>query len=271
MINHEFKKKFGQNFLSDKNLLEAIVSDAEISNQDNVLEIGAGAGALTTPLSQKAKKVVSFEIDKDLQEPLKSLNLKNTTFVFKDALKENIQDIESLFVGEYKLVANLPYYITTPLIFKFLEEGEKLKSLTIMVQKEVAERIVAKEGGKDYGVLSVMVAFFGQAKITRIVGRQMFFPQPNVDSAVVHIKCDRKFQDINRKEFYNFVKNCFSMRRKTIANNLSSAMKISKENLTKTLQGFDLSRRAETFSLGELVEMFKKILRFAQNDKYVLY
>lgn len=261
MIEHQFKKKFGQNFLSDKNLLEAIVNDAEINENDVVLEIGAGAGALTVPLSEKAKKVVSFEIDKDLEENLNSLNLKNTTFVFKDALKEDIKNIEKLLGEQYKLVANLPYYITTPLIFKFLEESELIESLTIMVQKEVAQRIVAKAGGKDYGVLTVMVGFFGEAKITRIVGKQMFYPMPNVDSAVVNIKCDKKYKDIDRKEFYSFVKNIFSMRRKTIANNLTNTMKISKEELTKTLENFDLSRRAETFELDEIVEMFKKIYK----------
>lgn len=259
-MEHEFKKKFGQNFLSDKNLLQAIVNDAQICENDNVLEIGAGGGALTTPLSERAKKVVSFEIDRDLQEHLLGLNLKNTEFIFADALKENIENIEEHFNGErYKLVANLPYYITTPLIFKFLEESDKVDSLTIMVQKEVAERMTAKEGGKDYGVLTVMVSFFGDAKITRIVGRQMFYPQPNVDSAVVNITRNQKFKDINRKEFYEFVKVCFSMRRKTLANNLSSGLKINKAQLGKKLSPFDLTRRAESFSLNEFVEMFKKI------------
>ncbi len=259
-MEHEFKKKFGQNFLSDKNLLQAIVNDAEICEKDNVLEIGAGAGALTKPLSEKAKRVVSFEIDRDLQDHLLSLNLKNTEFVFTDALKESINTIEKHFKGEkYKLVANLPYYITTPLIFKFLEESDSVDSLTIMVQKEVAERMTAKEGGKDYGVLTVMVGFFGEAKITRVVGRQMFFPQPNVDSAVVNITRNQKFKDINRKDFYEFIKACFSMRRKTLANNLSGYLKLNKTQLTQKLSTFDLTRRAESFSLNEFIEIFKEI------------
>ncbi len=259
-MEHEFKKKFGQNFLSDKNLLLAIVNDAEICKQDNVLEIGAGAGALTTPLSEKSKKVVSFEIDKDLQDHLLNLNLKNTTFIFKDALKEDIKEIEKHFDNqEYKLVANLPYYITTPLIFKFLEESDKVSSLTIMVQKEVAERMAAQEGGKDYGVLTIMVKFFGDAKITRIVGRQMFYPQPNVDSAVVNISRNQKYQDINRKDFYEFIKICFSMRRKTLANNLSNGYKLNKQQLAQKLSNFDLARRAESFCLDEFVEMFKTL------------
>ena len=148
MINHNFKKKFGQNFISDKNLLQAIVSDANISGSDDVLEIGAGAGTLTEEISKKARKVVSYEIDKDLTQHLIELNLKNVQFIFEDIMNEKIENIENKFNDKYKIIANLPYYITTPIIFKFLNNSTKLQSLTIMVQKEVAERIVAKEGKK---------------------------------------------------------------------------------------------------------------------------
>ena len=259
-MEHNFKKKFGQNFLSDSNLLQAIVKDADICKADNVLEIGPGAGALTKYLSENAKKVVAYEIDNELETTLNNLKLENTKFIFTDALKEDINKIESNFNGEkYKLVANLPYYITTPLLFKFLEEAKYVTSLTIMVQKEVAERIVAKSGGKDYGVLTVMVSFFGDAKITRIVGRQMFYPQPNVDSAVVNITMNKKYQEIDRAKFYNFVKVCFSMRRKTLLNNLSSGLKLNKEELTKKLSNFDLTKRAESLNLQELIELYKHI------------
>ena len=258
-FNHQFKKKFGQNFLTDKNLLQAIVADANVDKDDTVLEIGAGAGALTIWLSAKAKKVVSYEIDKDLKDNLEKLNLKNVQFVFKDALKEKTEDIEKLLGGKYKVVANLPYYITSPLIFKFLEEGKNVQSLTIMVQKEVADRMIAKPGGKDYGVLSVMTSFFGDAKITRTVGRQMFYPQPNVDSAVVNITINQKFKDIDRIDFYNFISACFSMRRKTLANNLAKVLATNKEHLAKKLENFDLTRRAESFSLQEFADMFKTL------------
>lgn len=260
MTEHNFKKKFGQNFLSDFNLLNAIASDAEIAKDDNVLEIGAGAGALTKILDEKAKKVVSYEIDTELQPILQNLGLKNTKLVFTDALKENIDSIENNFNGQsYKLVANLPYYITTPLLFKFLEEAKNVTSLTIMVQKEVAERIAAKAGGKDYGVLTVMVNLFGEAKMTRIVGRQMFYPQPNVDSAVVNIVKNKKFEDIDRAKFYNFIKVCFSMRRKTLLNNLSSGLNLNKDALSAKLTKFDLTRRAESFNLQEFIDIFKTL------------
>lgn len=252
-----FKKKFGQNFISDKNLLNAIVKDAGITKQSNVLEIGAGAGSLTSALDENAKKVVSFEIDRDLQEHLLSLNLKNTTFMFDDFMNADLSEVERLFDGKYKVVANLPYYITTPIIFRFLENAKSLESLTIMVQKEVAERVCSKVGGKDYGILTVMTNFYGTPKITRIVNRQMFYPQPNVDSAILHIEISgNKYENIDKSKFLSFVKSCFSMRRKTLLNNLGTI--VSKDRLKNIFDEKTLIRRAESFSLDEFVEMFKK-------------
>ncbi len=258
MIDHNFKKKFGQNFIFDKNLLSAICDDAEICKNDEVLEIGAGAGTLTTQIAEKCQKVVSYEIDKDLQEHLLNLNLTNAKFIFGDIMDYEIQKIEEDFAGEYKMIANLPYYITTPIIFKFLNGSEKLKSLTIMVQKEVAERMVAGHGGKDYGVLSVMINFFGSAKINRIVSRTNFHPQPNIDSAVVTIKIDRqKYPQIDKNKFYKFIQCVFSMRRKTLKNNLSTL--ISKENLT-LIDEKTLSMRAEMLNFNDLLKIYLKII-----------
>lgn len=257
MKDFVFKKKFGQNFISDKNLLNAIVSDAEIGSDNEVLEIGAGAGSLTQALSERAKKVVSFEIDKDLQEYLMSLKLPNVEFVFDDFLNNTMAEIDKHFEKDYKVVANLPYYITTPIIFKILEESERVESLTIMVQKEVAERICANFGGKDYGILTVMTHFYGDPKITRIVGRQMFYPAPNVDSAVLSIVIKRdKFPNIDKTKFQKFVQVCFSMRRKTLLNNLSALY--SKDALKSAFDEEILRKRAEQFSLDELVEIFKR-------------
>lgn len=261
MINHEFKKKFGQNFISDKNLLNAIVDDAKVSSDDQVLEIGAGAGTLTTAISQKAKSVVSYEIDSDLIEHLENLDLKNVKFVFDDAMKVPLEEIEKEFDGDYKLIANLPYYITTPIIFKFLNGSKKIKSLTIMVQKEVAERIVARQGGKDYGVLSVMIAFFGDAKITRIVKRNMFYPVPNVDSAIVNIEIDReKFKGIKGAEFYSLVGGCFSMRRKTLKNNLAKFLNRQTEKLSKIPTKM-LASRPEDLSLEDYLALYRTIYK----------
>lgn len=249
-----FKKKYGQNFLTDKNLLNAIVRDAGIKKDDFVVEIGAGAGALTEVLSQNAREVLAFEIDEELRETLLSLQLKNVNFRFEDFMKVDLSELNEPF----KVVANLPYYITTPIIFKLLEETDKLLSLTIMVQKEVAERMVAKPSG-DYGLLSVMLAFYGEAKITRIVKRNMFQPEPNVDSAVVTLEIQKRF-DVDKKKFYNFVKTAFSMRRKTLLNNLSALC--DKEKLKRVFGEEFLKRRAETLTIEEFVEAYKKINQY---------
>lgn len=259
MINHNFKKKFGQNFITDKNLLSAIVDDAEIDKNDEVLEIGAGAGTLTKEISNRAKKVISYEIDKDLESYLLGLKLNNVNFIFKDIMKENLLEIENYFEDGYKIIANLPYYITTPIIFKFLKNSKKLKSLTIMVQKEVAERIVATKGEKDYGILTIMINFYGNAKITRNVNRKMFYPEPNVDSAVVRIDIDReKYKNIDDDKFYSFVQSCFSMRRKTLKNNLEHSnlkLKMKIDNLPQSI----LSLRAENLSFDDFVNIYLKI------------
>ncbi len=256
MTQHNFKKKFGQNFISDKNLLEAICNDGDVTDKDDVLEIGAGMGSLTTALSKKAKRVVSFEIDNDLKDHLLSLELTNVQFVFGDVMKFELEQIENSFDNGYKMVANLPYYITSPIIFKFLK-SEKLISLTIMVQKEVAERIVAGPGDKNYGVLSVMTSFFGRAEIKRIVSRKLFYPQPNVDSAIVSIKVERPFEGVDEQKFYKFICSAFAMRRKTLKNNLLQSG-LSQEKLA-LLSPEILAKRPEQFDLSQFVEIYLKL------------
>lgn len=252
MIEHQFKKKFGQNFITDKNLLNAIANDAQIENCQ-VLEIGAGAGTLTQVLNDRAEFVHSYEIDLDLKEHLLSLKLNKTKFFFEDIMKLSLEKIESDF-SYYKLVANLPYYITSPLIFKFIK-SHKLDSMTIMVQKEVAQRICAKENSKDYGLLSIMTAFYGESKITRIVGKDNFYPKPKVDSAVVNIKIDRKYRYVDEDKFYDLVQNLFSMRRKTIRNNLAKNYKSLIAKLDEDL----LSKRSEQLSLAQIIDIYKKM------------
>ena len=238
--------------------MSAIVLDADVGEDDEVLEIGAGAGTLTEAISQKAKKVVSYEIDKELENHLESLNLKNAKFVFGDVMKHDLKDIESDFEGGYKIIANLPYYITTPIIFKFLAYSKKIESLCIMVQKEVAERMVAGKGSKDYGVLSIMIDFYGSAQIKRIVNREMFHPKPNVDSAICLIKIDReKNKNIDGEKFYKFIQTCFSMRRKTIKNNLLK-LEGKKEKIL-SLPANILEKRPEEFSSQEFLELFNNI------------
>lgn len=261
-----FNKQFGQNFISDKNLLSAIVSDAGVTSDDTVVEVGAGAGALTYELATVAKKVISYEIDKNLKSVLEE-KLKvfdNVELIFADALKESEEEISRRAGGVFKLVANLPYYITTPLIFKFLEMP--VKSITVLVQKEVAERMCAKAGDDAYGVLSVGIALFGTARITRIVKRQMFYPVPDVDSALVNITFDSKLTTEQRKAVREVVKTAFAMRRKTLYNNLRAIY--GGETSANALERakIDASARAETLTLDDYVKL-SEILAETAKDK----
>ena len=217
-----FSKRFGQNFISDRNLLDAIVADAGITQEDTVLEIGAGAGTLTAALAQAARQVVAYEIDDNLK-PVLAETLKdcpNVQLRWGDFLKASPDELTAL--THAKVVANLPYYVTTPILMRLLEEGIG-DSVTVMVQKEVADRLCAEPGGKDYGAITVKIRLIGQARLTRIVPRTLFYPQPNVDSAVVRIdRIPGKYQDPDPDLTAKLARGAFAMRRKTLVNNLMS-------------------------------------------------
>lgn len=260
--NFSFNHKFGQNFITDNNFLESVVNDTGINRDDEVLEIGTGAGTLTRVISQNAKKVVTYEIDKKLTEVLNTTlqDLENVTLKMKDVMSVSLEEIESDFEDGYHMIANLPYYITTPIIFKFIE-SQKLKSLNIMVQKEVAERITAKPNSKDYGIITVMIDYFGDASISRIVKRNMFIPAPNVDSAIVSIKLNKKY-DVEYDIFSRVVHGAFAMRRKTLVNNLEKAFKINKEELTKIIEPLKPTVRAEELSTQDFVNLANKLREY---------
>ena len=257
--NFRFNKQFGQNFIFDKNLLTAIVKDSNISKQDDVLEIGPGAGTLTKIIAEYSRKVVSYEIDKNLVQILEQnlQGVENSKVIFSDALKTDIKDIESNFDGEYKIVANLPYYITTPLIFKFIEQTKKVQSITIMVQKEVADRLIAKKGSKDYGTISIILDFYGKVKVLRNVPRRMFIPPPNVDSAMVQIEIIKNKYDADEELFKKIVHSAFAMRRKTLQNNLSQGFGISKSQVEEILNKADFvaTIRGEQLSTEDYVKL----------------
>lgn len=263
--NFEFKKKFGQNFISDQNLLNSICDDANIEPTDNVLEIGVGAGTLTKVIAQNAKKVVGFEVDKSLFDVL-ALSLKgvnNAEIVFKDFLKSDAKDVNEMFDGNFKVVANLPYYITTNIIFKLIEEPFNVTSLTLMVQKEVAERLTSKPGTKDYGTITAELDSIGDVKINRIVNRNMFTPAPNVDSAVITINLNWKKYNIQDLKFHQkVVRASFSMRRKTLANCLKTNFNISQEQIEQLFEnlGFDKNIRGETLSTQDFVNLSNAML-----------
>lgn len=258
--NFKFNKNFGQNFITDTNLLRAIVKDSKITSADEVLEIGTGAGTLTNAISERAKKVVSYEIDKKLTEFLaeKFSDSNNVKIIIADILNLPINQIEKDFLGEYHIIANLPYYITTPLIFKFLEQTDKVKSLTLMVQKEVAEKAVAPAGSKKYGILSVMLQFYCSVKIARTIKKEMFKPRPKVDSAI--LKLTRKPNVFFDKKFTDFVKGCFAMKRKTLTNNLLKMnFEKTKIELVFNNNKISLLTRAEDLTVNQIRQIYSEL------------
>ena len=259
-----FNKALGQNFISDTNLLKGIVSDSGVTESDIVVEIGTGAGTLTRQIASVAKKVYSFEVDKNL-EPVHQLSLQgvdNVEVVFRDVLKMKDNELQEIIgTGEFKVVANLPYYITTPLIMRFLESELPVTSLTIMVQEEVGLRLVAKPNTADYSAITLAVLLRGSATITRKVGRNMFYPAPNVDSAVVRIDIDRsKLEGENKALIHKIVRSAFAMRRKTLVNNLNASFGISKQEATERLNraGLDERVRGEALSLNDYIRLSKE-------------
>lgn len=257
-----FNKALGQNFITDKNLLEAIVADSGVNPDDTALEIGTGGGTLTRALADAAKKVVSFEVDKNLQSVL-ALSLQgveNAEVVFRDILKMTDDEVREFAGDSFKVVANLPYYITTPLVMRFLESGLDVKSLTVMVQQEVADRFVAKANTAAYSAVTLAIQSCGSAYITRKVNRKMFYPVPNVDSAVVHIDIDRnKLAGENRQLLHKLIRSAFAMRRKTLANNLSVAFNLDKTTATEKIvsAGFPPMVRGEALTLDDYIKLSK--------------
>lgn len=256
-----FNKALGQNFIFDNNLLDAIVSDSGAGAADTVVEIGTGAGTLTSRLALRAKKVFSFEVDKNLQDIL-SLSLQgceNVEVVFRDVLKMKDDEFTRI-VGEgpFRVVANLPYYVTTPMIMRFIESPLPVSTLTVMVQKEVADRLVAECGSADYAAVTLAVKMFGDARVTRTVDRRMFRPAPNVDSAVVQIeRVPERLEGEDTAFLKRVVRAAFAMRRKTLANNLASSFGMKKAAAAEVVEesGFPALVRGETLSLDDFVTL----------------
>jgi 16S rRNA (adenine1518-N6/adenine1519-N6)-dimethyltransferase len=259
----KFTKSLGQNFLIDDSVLLDIVEGAEVNSEDFIIEIGPGVGTLTRELLKRAKRVCAIELDAGLlpilREELKDYD--NFEIVHKDALKVNFDEI----IGEeksVKVVANLPYYVTTPIIAKLLNENYKFKSLTIMIQKEVGERIAAEPNSKDYGALSTLVQYHCNTKIIRKVPPSSFIPQPKVDSIVV--KLDKlpepSVKVMDEKLYFRVIREAFNMRRKTLwnaAKNLKMDKEIIEEAFNKS--GIDSKRRGETLSLQEFANLANAI------------
>ena len=260
-LGFRFNKALGQNFIFDTNLLDAVVADSGVSADDTVVEIGTGAGTLAARIADKCGKVFSFEVDEKLK-PVLSLSLQgidNVEVVFRDVLKMSDDAFRALVGdGKFKVIANLPYYVTTPLIMRFIESGLDVESLTVMVQKEVAARICAAPATEDYSALTLAVEVFGTATLTRKVSRTVFRPSPNVDSAVVRIERERnKLQGKDIRLVKRLIRAAFAMRRKTLTNNLQSAFGMPKDEATALIceAGFAPTVRGEVLSLDDFVKL----------------
>ncbi len=258
------QKRYGQNFLIDSNILEKIVASAGITEEDTVLEIGPGIGTLTQHLAEAAKKVICVEIDKNMIPVLEYTlaDFDNVTVINQDILKADIVNILKENGAESaKVVANLPYYITTPIIMELLEKDLPIESITVMIQKEVAERMQTGPGSKDYGALSLAVAFYSNAEVKMTVSPNCFIPRPNVDSAVIRLDKLKepavKVKD--RAEMFRIIKGAFEQRRKTLTNALShsSAYKTDKKNIENALleMGKNINIRGEELTLEEFARL----------------
>ncbi len=269
--NFNFQKKFGQNFLIDTRVLERIIESAEITKEDCVLEIGPGIGTMTQYLAEAAREVVAVEIDKNLIPILQNDTLAeydNVTIINDDILKVDINEIvqEKNNGQPIKVVANLPYYITTPIIMGLFESHVPLKSITIMVQKEVADRMQVGPGTKDYGALSLAVQYYAKPEIVANVPPNCFIPRPNVGSAVIRLTRHKKPPVEVRDEAYMFalIRASFNQRRKTLINGLTNAgnLGVTKEQIVEALEQMRLPAtvRGEALTLeqfGELSNLLK--------------
>ena len=260
----KFNKGLGQNFIFDKNLLKAIVHDASITSADTVVEIGTGAGTLTLELAAVAKKIYTFEVDKNLSSILEKTfePYNNIELHFTDILRIKQQDFKNIVNVPFKIVANLPYYITTPILTHLIENTKRIDGYVVMMQREVANRLNAKVGTKDYNSLTILLNYYTNVEYLFTVPKKVFVPAPNVESAVVKImtKEERDFEaDSN---FFKFVRSCFVQRRKTLLNNLiSSYGKDKKQNFQDSCLDCDIDskRRSETLTLMEFYNLYTNL------------
>ena len=260
-----FQKKFGQNFLIDPHVLDKIICSADITGEDCVIEIGPGIGSVTQALIENAGKVISIEIDDQLIPILTEQfgACPNFKLIHKDVLKVDLKKLieEESPSRKVKVVANLPYYITTPIIMALLENELNIESITVMVQKEVADRLASKPGSKQYGAITVSVNYFSETYLVANVPRNCFMPRPNVDSAVIQLKLHDKppVQVGNTKQLFRIIKAAFLLRRKTLLNTLAAhgELGIEKEKLKELLDesGIGAQTRGETLSIEDFARL----------------
>ncbi|MCD6435750.1 MAG: 16S rRNA (adenine(1518)-N(6)/adenine(1519)-N(6))-dimethyltransferase RsmA [Clostridiales bacterium] len=268
-----FTKSLGQNFLKDDNVVDDIIEQCELTKDDVVIEIGPGIGVMTERIAEKAKSVIAVEIDKNLipilTETLSEYN--NIIIINEDILKINLDELKEKYFPNQspKIIANLPYYITTPIIMKFLESNFDFESMIVMMQKEVAERIVSKPGNKIYGTISVAVQYYAKATQVLEVPKGAFVPEPNISSSVLKLipHKDSLVNVIDHKMFLRTVKGAFSTRRKTLLNALSN--EFDKNNVRKALElsGINPSERGEKLSVKEFAKLSNAFIEVEKSSK----
>ena len=271
----QFKKKFGQNFLIDPHVLDKIVDAAQITKDDFVLEIGPGIGTLTQYLCENARQVLAVEIDDKLIPILKETlqPYDNVEVLHGDILKQDIQQIADTYNDgkPIKVVANLPYYITTPIIMELFESHVPLANVTVMVQKEVADRMKAEPGTKDYGALSLAVQYYAKPYIAAFVPPNCFMPRPNVASAVIRLDCLARVpvEVHNEKLMFRLIRASFNQRRKTLQNGIANSAELSftKEQAARAIEqaGFDVRIRGEKLGLEEFARLADELERMTEN------
>lgn len=260
-----FSKRYGQNFLTDGNIIEKILEGSDIQEGDYILEIGPGIGTMTQYLCERSAHVLAVEIDPKLIPILNDTlrDYSNKTILNEDVLRINLkEELKKISDKPFKVIANLPYYITSEIIMNLLEKDLPIESITVMVQKEVAERMIAPPGKKDYGALSVAVQFYSKPEIVTIVPKTVFMPQPKVESAVINLKIlDEPPVETQKEAFFKVVKASFSMRRKTLLNCLSNGLKMDRQKVIEVLEkcNIDGKRRGETLSLEEFAKIANEI------------
>ena len=268
---HDFRhsKSLGQNFLSDKNIIDSIIEGSEIDENDLVIEIGPGMGVLTAAAAECAAKVVAVEIDRHLIPILEETlhEYDNIEIINADIMKTDLASVIEAHPtsGKVRIIGNLPYYITTPIIMKLLEERVPADSITIMMQKEVADRIKASAGSKTYGALSVAVGFYCTVEHIANAPKEVFVPRPKVDSSVIRLdlRSERPVELIDEKIFFDTVKGGFGQRRKTLLNSLTGVRGLPKDQILSVLEaaGIDPKRRAETLDLEEFARVANEIAK----------
>lgn len=253
--NFNFKKKFGQNFIIDKNVIENIVKKADIDKNTLVIEIGPGAGSLTSKLGEVAKNVLAYEIDETVKPILEKNIHSNTKIIYDDFLKRNVsEDIKDYEYEKLYVVANLPYYITTPIIIKLIEDKLDIDKIVVMVQKEVGNRFKAKPGTKEYNSLSIFLNYYFNVEKVLDVSKNVFIPKPNVDSIVVSLTKKERIPLKNEEIFFTLIKDSFKQKRKTLKNNLKG-YDLNKIEEILNKHGLDTSVRAEAIPIEIFIEI----------------